>query len=94
MNATSRQKKAPTDDWTATRVVFELHSAGWSLRQLAIKHTYKSSALGAALHRRYPKAESLIANALGIKPDEIWPSRYENSKPIGRRVMNGFGVAA
>jgi Ner family transcriptional regulator len=32
--------------------------------------------LANALSRPWPKGEFLIANALGIDPSEIWPSRY------------------
>ncbi|MCD5733091.1 helix-turn-helix domain-containing protein, partial [Klebsiella pneumoniae] len=27
-------------------------------------------------NRRWPKGERLIAEALGIAPEQIWPSRY------------------
>ena len=96
MSTNQKQKKDPTD-WTPVRVVFELHTAGWSLRELGLKHSYKSNALGTALHRRYPKGEAIIAETLGISPELIWPSRYEDGLPIGRKKrarMNGFGVAA
>lgn len=36
------------------------------------RHTLKN-----ALDKPYPKAEVIIANALSMKPEEIWPSRYE-----------------
>ncbi|WP_162265502.1 helix-turn-helix domain-containing protein, partial [Salmonella enterica] len=29
-----------------------------------------------ALNRRWPKGERLIAEALGVAPEKIWPSRY------------------
>ncbi|EON5665144.1 transcriptional regulator, partial [Escherichia coli] len=29
-----------------------------------------------ALDKRYPKAEKIIADALGMTPQDIWPSRY------------------
>lgn len=35
-----------------------------------------SSTLTNALNRRWPKGERLIAEALGIAPEQIWPSRY------------------
>ncbi|MCZ0221816.1 helix-turn-helix domain-containing protein, partial [Escherichia coli] len=35
-----------------------------------------SSTLGNALYRHWPKGERLIADALGITPEQIWPSRY------------------
>ncbi|MEA6566310.1 helix-turn-helix domain-containing protein, partial [Salmonella enterica subsp. enterica serovar Muenster] len=34
------------------------------------------SPLTTAFNRRWPKGERLIAEALGIAPEQIWPSRY------------------
>ncbi|MCV2533311.1 helix-turn-helix domain-containing protein [Enterobacter wuhouensis] len=34
-----------------------------------------SSTLTNALNRRWPKGEKMIAEALGIAPEQIWPSR-------------------
>ncbi|EJJ4226709.1 helix-turn-helix domain-containing protein [Salmonella enterica] len=35
-----------------------------------------SSTLANTLNRHWPKGESLIAEALGVTPEQIWPSRY------------------
>ncbi|HAF6280280.1 TPA: transcriptional regulator [Salmonella enterica] len=35
-------------------------------------HTVKN-----ALDKPYPYGEQLIADALGLKPEDIWPERYE-----------------
>ncbi|MDR0633769.1 MAG: helix-turn-helix domain-containing protein [Azoarcus sp.] len=58
-------------------VVAALRKSGWSLRRLSVAHGYTPRALVAALHRRWPKAERLIAEALGKAPQDIWPSRYQ-----------------
>ncbi|ETS32236.1 transcriptional regulator, Nlp family [Photorhabdus khanii NC19] len=39
-----------------------------------------SSTLSNALQRPWHKGETIIANALGQKPDEIWPSRYQKRR--------------
>ncbi|WP_038320757.1 helix-turn-helix domain-containing protein, partial [Kingella kingae] len=26
--------------------------------------------------RKWPKGEKIVADAIGVKPEEIWPSRY------------------
>lgn len=64
-----------------------------SLRRLAIDNEYgHPNSLAQALHRPYPKAERLIATAIGLKPRAIWPSRYEaNGKPLRDRKGNGQG---
>ncbi|MDI5811375.1 helix-turn-helix domain-containing protein, partial [Salmonella enterica subsp. enterica serovar Anatum] len=40
-----------------------------------------SSTLTNALNRRWPKGEKLIAEALGIAPEQIWPSRLTGGTP-------------
>ncbi|WP_375591750.1 transcriptional regulator [Chitiniphilus eburneus] len=70
-------KKTAITDWHPADVVCALRKRGWSLRQLSLHHGYSHGAtLKTALRRRYPKAERLIADALGLAPSEIWPSRY------------------
>ncbi|ECG1336568.1 hypothetical protein DS259_21380 [Salmonella enterica subsp. indica] len=36
--------------------------------------------LANALIRHWPKGERLIAEALGIAPEHIWPSRYRKTE--------------
>ncbi|MBV8874412.1 MAG: helix-turn-helix domain-containing protein [Metakosakonia sp.] len=63
----------------------DLHSAdiiagpkkhGTSLLALSRQAGLASSLLANALTRRRPKGERLIAEALGIAPEQIWPSCY------------------
>lgn len=64
-------------DWHRADIVAALHKEGWSLRKLAIRHGYKSpNALSNALDRPWPKAERIIAAAIGIPPETIWPTRF------------------
>lgn len=70
-------KKPAPQDWHPADIVASLRKAGWSLRRLSFHHGYKNgSTLKLAIHRRWPKAERLIAQAIGVDPAEIWPSRY------------------
>lgn len=34
--------------------------------------------LANALRAPWPKGEKIIADALGLEPKDIWPSRYQN----------------
>lgn len=71
-------KKAAKSDWPWKKVLFELDAKNWSLRQLGIRHGYTNgSALQSAKNSPYPKAEQIIASAIGVEPQEIWPSRYD-----------------
>lgn len=70
-------KKASLKDWHRADIVAALRKSGWSLRKLAIHHGYASpTTLTTALDRPWPKGERLIADAIGIDPETIWPTRY------------------
>lgn len=85
--------KKPADrDWHRADVVASLRKAGWSLRRLSIHHGYSAGSLRAALARPYPKAERIIAQAIGIEPQRIWPSRYHpDGAPKSGRGERGIG---
>lgn len=67
-------------DWHPADVVAAMRKAGWSLRKLSMHHGYSPNALNHALRLRWPKAQRLIADALGIEPEVIWPSRYKGKR--------------
>lgn len=77
MNTHSTPKKQPFKDWHRADIKAALEKAGWSLSRLSKHHGYASrNTLKNALDKPWPKAERLIAEAIGIPPEEIWPSRY------------------
>jgi Ner family transcriptional regulator len=65
---------------------------GITLSQLGIQHGFSAAAVSIALRKRSPYVQAAIAKRLGLKPQEIWPSRYdENGSPLridprGRRL--------
>ena len=81
---TTAQKRAR--DWSDQDVLRALYAAGWSFRRLALHHGVSPSTLRRALHQPYPRGEERIASALGIAPQQIWPSRYD-SEGRPNRVM-------
>lgn len=89
--ATNTAKKASQDDWHPAKVKMELHMRGITLSGLAEAHGLTSSStLSAALTRSYPANEKRIAEAIGVHPKEIWPSRYNEDgtrKPQGFRAL-------
>lgn len=45
-----------------------------------------------AIWRPWPKAERIIAEALGVPPEQIWPSRYHpDGSPRSGRGERGLG---
>ncbi|AWY19469.1 helix-turn-helix domain-containing protein [Moraxella bovis] len=78
MHTNTNQKICqPTrEDWHQADIVASLKKAGTNLSALSEKHGYSRNNLRNALYRKYPKAEQIIAQAIGVAPEEIWPSRY------------------
>ncbi|MEO3740742.1 helix-turn-helix transcriptional regulator [Kosakonia sp. WA-90] len=63
-------------NWHKADVVAALHKKGTSLAALSRAMGLSSSTLANALERPWPKGEAIIAEAIGVTPDVIWPERY------------------
>ena len=64
-------------DWRNSKIKMFLEDKGWTLRQLSAAHGRSACAAAQALHSpTCPQMEIIIADAIGIEPSEIWPSRY------------------
>jgi Ner family transcriptional regulator len=74
-NKAQKQSQAKEDLHPAL-IVARLRMAGWSLRKLSEYWGLQPKTLSDALRRPWPRGEAIIAEALGCKPQEIWPSRY------------------
>lgn len=76
-------KKPARKDWHRADIKAALEKAGWSLRQLSFAYGYSSNMCIKALTYPYPNGERLIADAIGVEPWTIWPSRYDDAhQPI------------
>lgn len=73
-------------DWHPADIIAGLKKRGTSLSALSRQAGLASSTLANALTRRWPKGERLIAGALGIAPEQIWPSRYRSYPPGAARI--------
>ncbi|QZN94604.1 helix-turn-helix domain-containing protein [Symbiopectobacterium purcellii] len=63
-------------DWHPADIIAAIKRKGTSLAALSRASGLASSTLANALTRRWPKGERLIAQAIKVSPEEIWPSRY------------------
>lgn len=66
------------NDWERIDIIYALKKKGTTLAALSRQSGLNSRTLNNALDRRYPKGEKIIAGAIGVKPEIIWPSRYIN----------------
>jgi Ner family transcriptional regulator len=73
---TRRQCNPPATDWHPADVLAALKKRGHSLAGLSVANGYHPTAAGKALKQPWPAMERLVAAAIGMAPQEIWPSRY------------------
>jgi Ner family transcriptional regulator len=71
------------EDWHRADVIAGLKKRGWSMASLSRKHGLQSGTLYNALVAPWPKGERLIADAIGVTPQDIWPSRYKQEVQHG-----------
>ena len=76
MNAFERNTTGPTD-WHPADVLAALKKRGHSLAGLSVANGYHPTAAGKALKQSWPAMEAIVAAALALTPQEIWPSRYD-----------------
>ncbi|RRN04656.1 transcriptional regulator [Bibersteinia trehalosi] len=69
-------KKKRVTDMHRADIRAALMKKGISLSQLGVKNGLAKTTLRNAFDKRYPKGEKIIADALGMEPSEIWPTRY------------------
>ena len=85
-------KKPGPQDWHRADIKAALEKRGLSLARLARLNGYARTSTPMALHHPWPKMERLIAGAIGVAPQEIWPSRYhEDGSPKSERGARGLG---
>ena len=75
MYSLATQKKVPCD-WHQADIIAAIKKAGTNMSKLSEASGYSRNSLRNALYRPYPKAEKIIAAAIGVEASDIWPSRY------------------
>lgn len=71
--------RKPRADWDAEDVKAAVRkSPHKSFAALGRAHGLEAGTLRAALTKSAPRYEAIIAAALGLRPQDIWPSRYTN----------------
>ncbi|AWW56563.1 transcriptional regulator [Pasteurella multocida] len=69
-------EKIKKEDMHRADIVALVRKSGTSISALSVKAGLRPTTLNNALERRYPKGEKIIADAVGLTPEDIWPSRY------------------
>ncbi|AWY02556.1 DNA-binding protein [Marinomonas primoryensis] len=63
-------------DWHKADIKGALEKRGTNFEKLAGENGLAGATLRNALRVKYPKAEKIIAQEIGVDPSVIWPSRY------------------
>lgn len=67
-------KPEPVMDWPA--ILAELHRRGMTLTELARRHGFSGNSCRKVRSQTNYKAQQAIADFIGHKPEDLWPSRY------------------
>nr|WP_318383752.1 helix-turn-helix transcriptional regulator [uncultured Enterobacter sp.] len=78
-------------NWNSADIIAALKKRGTSMAKLSRDAGLSSSTLANALHRPWPKGESIIAQAIDVSPKVIWPDRYTDE--FGREITRRFRQA-
>lgn len=85
-------KKPARSSWHRADIKAALEKRGWSMRRLSLASGYGANSLKLALDRPWPKAEAILAEAIGVPPQRIWPHRYHrDGSPRSGRGERGLG---
>ena len=64
-------------DWHPEIIKAEIHKRGLSFLALSLKAGYKKDSLKTVLRTPCKPYQQIVADALGVEPEIIWPSRYQ-----------------
>lgn len=66
-----------TQDWHRADITAAIKKSGTTLRALSLGAGYAHNACCFAMLRPNPKVQAIIAKQIRVKPQVIWPSRYD-----------------
>ncbi|MGU9776162.1 helix-turn-helix domain-containing protein [Salmonella enterica subsp. enterica serovar 3,10:z10:-] len=73
-------------DWHPETIKAEVHKLGLSFRVLSVRAGYKPDSLKTVLRTPCRTYQQIVADALGVPPETIWPSRYAINSYVNRAV--------
>ena len=73
---TAKKLKAGVD-WHPADIKAALAKKGYSFARIAREHGYVANSCNSVLARTWSQVQQIVADIIGVKPSEIWPSRYD-----------------
>jgi Ner family transcriptional regulator len=74
-----KRKEDQLHDWHPADIKAELEKRNLTLRQLSTQSGYSQDSLKSVLRTPCRPYQQIVADALGVPPEVIWPSRYQNT---------------
>lgn len=67
-------------DWHPADIKAALEKRGWTFARIAREHGYTCVATPCdVLRKPYAIMEQIVAGIIGVRPQDIWPSRYDSN---------------
>ena len=72
-------KPQPRPDWHPADIKAALakSGSGYTFARIAREYGYVSNAPNSVLHKAWSHMERIVAGIIGVRPADIWPSRYD-----------------
>lgn len=83
----SQSGQTPPPDWHPEDIKAAVRKTGVSLDALGREHGYARGVTRTVLVKPNPKIQAIIAERIGVTPQQIWPSRYD---PKTGEPLTGF----
>ncbi|MPW32021.1 transcriptional regulator [Agarivorans sp. B2Z047] len=64
-------------NWRSEYILAALKASGWNYATLGVANGLGKATLRNAVRACWPKGEKIIADAIGVEAQTIWPSRYK-----------------
>ncbi|MFN1148659.1 transcriptional regulator [Serratia liquefaciens] len=68
-----------SEDMHPEDIKAKLHKIGLSFAELGRRHGYAGGSFKNVLRTKSHPPQQIVADALGCRPEEIWPSRYKTA---------------
>jgi len=70
-------------DWHSADIKAALNKKGWSFARIAREYGYAVNSPNQVLRSQWASMEEIITRIIGVRPWQIWPSRYnQNGEPL------------
>ncbi|MDP8834543.1 helix-turn-helix domain-containing protein [Serratia marcescens] len=80
------QNEVLNADWHPETIKAEIHKRGLSFRTLSLRAGYSKDSLKSVLRTPCKPYQQIVAAALGVPPETIWPSRYTTISYINKAL--------